>query len=351
MKQGRSLQDLAAEIRRQAESMRDYLVPTSRLTFEASGPRAATIKIPGQDSLSVGEVAHRQIAQRLDIPQKFYDRMLRDHGHVLAYTVNSLWQAGGEMRLIRTLDGRARAYLSDRFHRLDNYDLARAVLPALADRKLAVRSAEITEGRMYLKAVCYEKTMEVRAGDTVAIGVSVTNSEVGLGVAEVAPFLERLVCTNGMRVNEWRHRRAHVGARQETGEGAGYNLLKPDTLEAIDRAYILRVRDLISGVLDGEVLPSVVERMRSAAERKIEGNPVKAVEELGNRFSLSERESGDVLTHLIRGGDLTQYGLVNAVTRSAEDLDSYDRATELEALGYSVLSLPEREWKGVAEAE
>ena len=225
MKQGRSLQDMAAEIRRQAESMRDYLVPTSQLAFAAAGPGAPTIKIPGQDPLSVGQVAHRQIAQRLDIPQKFYDRMLREHGHVIEYTVNSLWQAGGEVRLVRTLDGHARAYLSDRFHRLDNYDLARAVLPALAERKLAVRSAEITEGRMYLKAVCYEKAMDVRRGDTVAIGVTVSNSEVGLGVAEVAPFLERLICTNGMRVNEWRHRRAHVGARQEAGEGAGYHLL------------------------------------------------------------------------------------------------------------------------------
>ena len=351
MKQGRSLQEMAVEIRRQAESMRDHLVPTPQLAFSAAGPGAAALTIPGRGALAVGEVAHRQIAQRLDIPQKFYDRMLREHGHVLEYTVNSLWRERGEVRLVRTLDGRARAYLSDRYHRLDNYDLAKAVLPALAERKLELRSAEITEGRMYLKAVCYEKTMEVRAGDAVAIGVAVSNSEVGLGVAEVAPFLERLVCTNGMRVNDWRHRRAHVGARQEAGEGAGYHLLKADTLAAIDRAYILRVRDLISGVLDGEVLPQVVEKMRSDAERKIEGNLVKAVEALGNRFSLSESESGDVLTHLIQGGDLSQYGLANAVTRSAEDLDSYDRATDLEAFGYEVLTLPGEEWKGVAEAE
>jgi hypothetical protein len=56
-----------------------------------------------------------------------------------------------------------------------------------------------------------------------------------------------------------------------------------------------------------------------------------------------------VLTHLIEGGDLSQYGLMNAVTRTAEDAQSYDRASELEAAGAVVLDLHPTEWRELAQ--
>lgn len=41
---------------------------------------------------------------------------------------------------------------------------------------------------------------------------------------------------------------------------------------------------------------------------------------------------------------------VNAVTRTGEDIESYDRATEVERLGSSVLYLPQSTWREVAAA-
>ena len=42
--------------------------------------------------------------------------------------------------------------------------------------------------------------------------------------------------------------------------------------------------------------------------------------------------------------------MLNAVTRTAEDIESYDRATEIERLGSSVLYLPTSTWREVATA-
>jgi hypothetical protein len=67
---------------------------------------------------------------------------------------------------------------------------------------------------------------------------------------------------------------------------------------------------------------------------------VAAVEVTAKRFALTEGEQGSVLEHLARGGDLTRYGLLNAVTRTAEDATSYDRAIELECVGGEILELP-----------
>ncbi|BDM83216.1 hypothetical protein [Acaryochloris marina] len=85
-------------------------------------------------------------------------------------------------------------------------------------------------------------------------------------------------------------------------------------------------------------------------ERKIEGNPVTAVEVLGDKLNVNQEERSGILTHLIQGGDLTAYGMMNAVTRTSQDVESYDRATELEAMGSQVLSLPKATWREIAVA-
>ena len=64
----------------------------------------------------------------------------------------------------------------------------------------------------------------------------------------------------------------------------------------------------------------------------------------------NQSEQSGVLTHLIQGGDLSAYGLMNAVTRTSQDLENYDRATEFEAMGSQVLNMPRKTWKTVATA-
>jgi hypothetical protein len=54
------------------------------------------------------------------------------------------------------------------------------------------------------------------------------------------------------------------------------------------------------------------------------------------------------------GGDLSAYGLVNAVTHFSQDVDDYDydydRATEFEALGGKLIELAAGDWKELAHA-
>ena len=48
---------------------------------------------------------------------------------------------------------------------------------------------------------------------------------------------------------------------------------------------------------------------------------------------------------MIRGGDLSLYGLSNAITRAAQDVESYDRSTEMESIGYTVLGMSRSDWQ------
>lgn len=64
-------------------------------------------------------------------------------------------------------------------------------------------------------------------------------------------------------------------------------------------------------------------------------------------FRITDDESTGILQHLIEGNDLTLYGLSNAVTRHSQDVESYDRATELESIGYNILTMQPTLWNRI----
>jgi hypothetical protein len=71
---------------------------------------------------------------------------------------------------------------------------------------------------------------------------------------------------------------------------------------------------------------------------------------LSARYAWNDAERAGVLRSLISGGDLSGYGLINAVTHYSQDVEEYDRATEFEAVGGKLIELPAKEWKELAEA-
>ena len=95
---------------------------------------------------------------------------------------------------------------------------------------------------------------------------------------------------------------------------------------------------------------AVCEKMRQSTEALINGDPIKAVEVIKHNYNLTDGERNGVLKHLLSEGDLSQFGMVNALTRYSQDVDSYDRATDFERLGGTVLELPKSQWKIIAEA-
>jgi hypothetical protein len=99
------------------------------------------------------------------------------------------------------------------------------------------------------------------------------------------------------------------------------------------------------------VIGKRLEAIAATAENKIEGKVGKVMEAFAERFDVNEGERESIFKHLIEGGSLSQYGLHAAVTRTAQDVESYDRATELEYLGGKIIELPRHEWERMALAE
>jgi hypothetical protein len=353
MKSGRSLVSLAQELERQLASKKDLVVSSSLLrhdTDDTGDTRLVIEERGGPARYGVTPLARRQLADKLKIPYAYFERMRSEQPVLLDRNVNTWLQSDDDRRMIRTLDGNVRAVLSDRYRRLDNFDLAESVLPIL-QRLPQVRfeSVELTETRMYLKVVTPLVKHEMAPGDVVQAGVVVSNSEVGQGTLSVQPLLFRLVCRNGLIAADRSLRKTHVG-RSIGSDDQALTVFKDDTLVADDKAFFLKVRDVVESAVSEATFLQAAHKLQKTLHIPLIGDPVTTVEVLANRYTLNDAERAGVLRHLISEGDLSGYGLVNAVTHYSQEIDDYDRATEFEALGGRLIELPAQEWKGLAEA-
>jgi hypothetical protein len=345
MRAGRTLPELAAEVERRRRGKLDLLADSRELALRTGGS-GSQLRVGGGQTLDIGELAHEQIADHLEIPRRYYGRLRERHPELLDHSVNALFREAPSRRLVRALDGRVRAFLSDRYRRLDHEDLCEAVLPVLgAIPDVAFPSVEVTETHLYLKAVAPRVSGEVRRGDVVQAGVVVTNSEVGLGALVIRPLIFRLVCENGLIVDD-PLRRHHVGRHIEAAEGGA--LYGDETLRADDRAFWLKVRDLVRVAVTESRFAATLDRLRGAAASAEMSDPSSGVRELGRRFGFGVGEQSSVLRHLTLGGDLTRYGAINAVTRASQEAPAYDRATELEAVAGSIMEMDAKSWAHVA---
>lgn len=362
MKAGKTLQQLATEVTTARALARDYRMPQSVLTMgddltlrtEARGELTPALAIEPNGLM------HTQLAERVGIPARYYEKMRTEAPGLLARNVNEwLRKDGNAKRFVRTaaapvvgdavtLTDRGgkltgRAFLGGTYRPLDNYDMMAAVMPPLLDSGLAVHSSEITEERLYIQLVTDKLTSRVitphvhqKIDDIVQLGLVVKNSEVGCGALSIQVLVYRLVCTNGLVLPEDMpgFKQVHLGKAFDLDEKG----LTDETRRLRDATIWSAARDYIRAAVSQTTLDKVVERLNGIAAVKLE-EPEQAVELVADRFGLVEQERDLVMKNLITGGDVSQWGLTNAVTAAANVAASYDRAVDLETIGGKVAAL------------
>lgn len=352
MKQGRfaTLNDLETEVMRQSVAKEDALVNTQCMEYTVDGSlqHMAVVDRESKKSLlqvPMNDIAHQQLGSYLDIPSKYYNRMRQEDPQLLAVNINNwLQRREPEQRLIRMLDGRMRAFLSNSYNLLENDRILYMVLPILKrlGSDAQVESCEITERRLYIKVVNRRIQAEVTPGDIVQSGVIITNSEVGMGSVTVKPLVYRLVCKNGMVINDAVQRTVHKGSRKVSS--MDFTVYKEDTVAAQTEALYKEIRDSVDSAISQVVIDKVTQRYRAAKKMEITGNIPALVTMTRKEFKLREDEEEKVMEHLYQGRDYSLYGLSNAITRASQDVVDYDRATDLESIGYNVLTMPHKQW-------
>ncbi|MCM1488903.1 MAG: DUF932 domain-containing protein, partial [Firmicutes bacterium] len=115
--------------------------------------------------------------------------------------------------------------------------------------------------------------------------------------------------------------------------------------------FLAQIRETVREAVDEPQFEQTVARIREARERLFSADHVlDVVQETGREFGVTESEQDGVLNHLTADNDMSLYALANAVTRHSQSVESYDRATTLEAIGYNILSMPSAQWNRINQA-
>jgi hypothetical protein len=377
MKSGRTLVELATEVQRRAGAKHDYVAKAEAISMETEIQNDFEKLVKGEaqpvqdfhkllqlnvggNRFKVNEITHDQIGQYLSIPAAYYDRMRQDQPELLATNINT-WLASqvGQKRMVRTLDGNARAFLSDKYRPIENEDLCEAILPILLDGgRFDIVSCEVTDRKLYIKVV--DRSVSRKLAETgnhmgdgqhkivriAAPAITVSNSEVGQGALSVQVGLYDSFCSNLSFFSARSMKKYHVGARHDIVGDDLVALLSAQTQNLTNAALMSQVQDVVKNAFDPARFNELCDQVDGTTQEKIDQvDVVKMVNLTGKQVGLTEGENKGVLNALIAGGDLTRFGLYNAVTRFAADVESYDRASELERAGAAVVELPQGDWK------
>lgn len=282
------MQEVLVELNRQNQAKQDFISPAQGMRLREDGQTFEInhLTTSQQEVFGTTSLFHRQVASALGIPAKYYDLMQAQKPELLAENVNSWFADKPSSYMVRSMDygaGQvARALLSERYRCIDNMEIATAVLPLFAGNdQYEVMSCEVTENRLYLKVVNHRLEMEVRKGDIVQAGVMISNSEVGLGAVSIQPLVYRLVCTNGMG-----ERRHHVGRQTKAVEDS-FALYSDETMEAEDKAFLLKLRDTTMATIDEARFSQVVGRLQESMAVPITGRVQDVVQLTAQSYGIN----------------------------------------------------------------
>ena len=342
MKQGKNMRVLAEELKSQHNEKRDFIVNTRNLQIQTNskGESKMTFNLKNKPiTFSVSDNTHQQIAVRLNIPNRYYEKMRMASPHILDQTINDSFKKLAENRMIRTLGGTARAFLSDRYRRIDNLELSAAVYPFIESTKyLSIESAEVTDTHLYIKIINKKLKTNISANNTIYGGFVISNSEVGAGCLKVEPLVFNAFSKNALIFKDCIHKTNHIGRQFKISASTAQEIHADD--RSFNSSIFTKLQnDIKVAITDTDTFDTIIELLRQAKQIPLQKNVVKSVESLSDDFAFSPNERGDILRQLCISEDHSRYGLIQAIAAASKISHSYDRATEFEHIGGDLLTL------------
>lgn len=329
--------------------------------------------------------AHRQLAALFDIPWRYYSRMLYGtdkalHNlELLGQNVGSWAGRDPKKVLLRILWGSdpahpesmgvVRAVLSSRYGARDNLPTVIALLQGMRDGGISAENivgCDLSDDRLYVHVVAPEIAVaapallagytpagrpelpqvfdhgpgagfayvDLNPNHVIQAGLVITNSETGKGKLKVTPRFRILRCMNGLQVTKDAMAKVHLGADMPEG----VVVWSEETNARYDGLVRSQITDAVTSFLSEDYLAATVRRLEEEAGVEL-SNPQETVEQVSTKLGYTDSEKVDVLAHFVKGGQCTAGGVMNAVTRVAQDIDDVDRSHDFEATGIDAMRL------------
>lgn len=395
------LKNLMVRLQDQAARKEDYIIPSmdvlslntdygrGSVFSDASenNPRSF-LRVEGSGGMptkefGINDHALGQIATDLDIPVRAL-RNIRQNQKAQQHmdsVVTELFQARSDKKkMLRTFastdtspigggsiytdgvttqrDGTLRAFVSSGFKPFDNVDLMAAVLPSMSDSTAdwKVVRGDISETKMYLQLKSNKiEGAGANVHDIMALGIGLSNSEVGAGSISLYQMLWTLVCLNGMQ-RGYKHAERHLQTAKNTET---WEMLKDETKALDNKATAAKMSDIVGQLSKPDSFEALVEEMNVAAQDKLgDGSAGVAAKSIDNVVEVVKLQKGDgegILAGLMdtlqqdgyRGEPVSRATIANAITATAHKVD-LDRRPEFETAAGRVLDLSSTQWERLA---
>ena len=336
MKKGNKIKEVLNQLKADTQMKDDFIVPLKSfdvLSTKEQYPNLLISKrIDSQSGIELKMTDHSigQLCHKLEIGTSYIRKCLPFQELVTTNLNHWIEHTKNRNLMVRSKDDTARAILSDRYKRIDNELVANKTLSMLIDMKAELKYCSYNGDQLNLTATLPKLKGEVKEGDLVTGGVTITNCEVGTSSLKVQPFVYRLVCTNGMVVPEYlgTFLAKHVGKKLETPEEDDQGII-----------VVEKMLDKLKALSDPKVFQDILGDMRYAQSQHVQSTEIV---KLAKTNGLSDWERAEIFTRLdkVYGDVFTtdRYELGNAITNLANSDDvTDDRARFLQELGGTVM--------------
>jgi hypothetical protein len=318
----------------------DAIVPAKGLTFQVADDGTVAMAAKGHE-WGLHRHAFDQVVERAGIPRS-YAGELRVTGTenewrrtLLQHSMDEHYRNNGASRyLVRSVDGEARGFLSDKYRRLDSRPLLESFITACQALQGVPYEGVATDTRASVRVII-PQVFEPVPGEAMVLGLAWQNSDFGAGTYGISAFVLRLVCLNGM-VGESALKQVHLGGRL------------PDELTFSEKTYALDTKTMVSAtgdVVRSVLAPAAIEKrmdaVRAAHEsttdfasawKKLRSTGMSKAEQTATRDAF---EGEDVV--MLPPGK-TMWRFSNALSWTANTTKDAERKLELQALAGAVIA-------------
>lgn len=207
----------------------------------------------------IAQVGPNAEASRVFLPRENWAAKLLAQ----SLTEHAAHKFGADRYLVRGVHQEVRAFLSDKFRRVDCRPGLDALLGVARSVGAVLSDAVVTDTRASVRVIV-PKVFEIAPGEFVVFGLSWKNSDYGRGAQDLSVFILRLWCLNGA-VMETALRQIHLGAR--LSENFAYSAR---TMHLDAAATTSAVRDTARALLSDVKIAETADLLTAAANEKID---------------------------------------------------------------------------------
>lgn len=329
-----TIANIMKDLVEQEKHKRDFNVSMKNIVFtpDAKLTTRKALSLKSGIELEMTDWALSQVAQRLNVPVK-YAKFLRNHNRLLLsknfnemkktlFAINML-NPDKEM-LLRTLLNNEkkpyilRGFLTENYSPFDNLELMEEMYDIINEYNMI---PQIYRNELYFfmrLIVPYEFKIVRKNGkeDVLHLLFDIWNSEVGYSAVKIEAGLYRLVCSNGLMIQE-----EEFGYFSKIHRSISSLLFKQDVKMFIENTVAN--------------INKAIELFQEATKFEIT-NPEEEIEKIAKKYALPNIVAEKAKDAFLVEPMYDAYGIVNAFTRAAQDFD-VERREELEKISYKIL--------------